>query len=142
MNMHFLSIIRRFEMAYTRTEMEKYGLTPLEGRLILMLKNNRCCQDELGFRLNIDKAGIARAIALLEDKGLVSREVNIHNRRQKFVHLTEKGVEMYGHICDIYTSWDNICYTGFSDGERALHQDFLKRMSENAMAYQKTNGGN
>ena len=42
MNNHFVSIIRRCELSYVRGEMEKYGVIPLEGRLIRILKDKSC----------------------------------------------------------------------------------------------------
>ena len=73
----------------------------------------------------------------LEEKGLVCRRINEKDRRQKFVSLTEKGEEIYEHIRDIYKSWDEICYTGFSREEQLIHQDHIKRIAANAVAYRK-----
>lgn len=120
MNNHFVSIIRRCELSYVRGEMEKYGLIPLEGRLIRILKDKSCSQDDLAEYLNLDKGRIAKNLASLEEKGLVCRRINEKDRRQKFVSLTEKGEEIYEHIRDIYKSWDEICYTGFS-GRNSLY---------------------
>ena len=91
MNNHFVSIIRRCELSYVRGEMEKYGLIPLEGRLIRILKDKSCSQDDLAEYLNLDKGRIAKNLASLEEKGLVCRRINEKDRRQKFVSLTEKG---------------------------------------------------
>lgn len=137
MKNYYVSIIRRGELTYIRGELEQFGLTPLEGRLIRLLKE--CCysQDELGEVLDIDKGRIARTIFSLEEKGLISREVNEKNRRQKIVSLTEKGVEVYGAICDIYEAWDDICYKGFTEEERDLNHEFVKRISQNVVEYKK-----
>lgn len=91
--------------------------------------------------MNLDKGRIARAVSLLEEKGLVCRQVNEKNRRQKLLSLSEAGVEMLKNIEEIYRKWDNICYTGFTEEERALYQDFIKRMAENAAEYRRKNGG-
>ena len=127
MNNHFVSIIRRCELSYVRAEMEKYGLIPLEGRLIRILKDKSCSQEEMAEYLNLDK-------------GFICRRVNENDRRQKFVSLTEKGEEIYEHIRDIYRSWDEICYTGFSQEEQQIHQDHIKRIAANAVAYRKKGG--
>ena len=140
MNNHFVSIIRRCELSYVRGEMEKYGLIPLEGRLIRILKDKSCSQDDLAEYLNLDKGRIAKNLASLEEKGLVCRRINEKDRRQKFVSLTEKGEEIYEQIRDIYKSWDEICYTGFSREEQLIHQDHIKRIAANAVAYRKKGG--
>ena len=80
MNNHFVSIIRRCELSYVRGEMEKYGLIPLEGRLIRILKDKSCSQDDLAEYLNLDKGRIAKNLASLEEKGLVCRRINAMKR--------------------------------------------------------------
>ena len=140
MNNHFVSIIRRCELSYVRAEMEKYGLIHLEGRLIRILKDKSCSQEEMAEYLNLDKGRIAKNLASLEEKGLICRRINENDRRQKFVSLTEKGTEIYEHIRDIYRSWDEICYTGFSQEEQQIHQDHIKRIAANAVAYRKKGG--
>ena len=124
MNNHFVSIIRRCELSYVRGEMEKYGLIPLEGRLIRILKDKSCSQEEMAEYLNLDKGRIAKNLASLE----------------KFVSLTDKGEEIYEHIRDIYKTWDQICYAGFSEEEQQIHQDHIKRIADNAVTYRKKGG--
>ncbi len=141
MKNYYVSIIRRGELSYLRGELEQFGLIPLEGRLICLLKDRCSKQEELGECLNLDKGRIARTVAMLEEKGLVLRSTNDQNRRQKLVSLTEKGIEMYGRICEIYAEWNRICYQGFTEEEKELNHEFVKRISQNVQAYKKENGG-
>lgn len=141
MNNYYISIIRRGELAYIRAELERFDLIPMEGRLIRLLKNRCCSQEELGESLDIDKGRIAKTIFMLEEKGLVQRTVNEKNRRQKQVTLTEKGEDVYESICGIYEAWNDICYRGFSEKERNENHEFIKRISENILEYKKENGG-
>ena len=131
MKNYYVSIIRRCELAYIRSELEEFGLSPLEGRLIRLLKDKFCSQEQLAEDLDIDKSRIARTMFLLEEKGLVHRVVNEKNRRQKIVSLTENGLKVY----------DAICYRGFTEEERKINQEFVKRISQNVVGYKKENGG-
>ena len=141
MKYNYVSIIRRCELSYIRSELEEFGLIPLEGRLIRLLKDNCCSQEELGETLDIDKSRIARTIFMLEEKGLIHRVINEKNRRQKLVSLTENGLEAYKTICEIYQAWDAICYKGFTDEEREMNTEFIKRISQNVVGYKKENVG-
>lgn len=141
MENYYVSIIRRCELSYIRCELEKYGLIPLEGRILRLLKDQCCSQDYLGEILDIDKGRIAKTIFSLEEKKLICRAVNEKNRRQKLVSLTEKGMSIYETLCVIYKKWDNICYTGFTQEERMLNTEFVKRISKNVVEYKKENGG-
>ena len=141
MKNHYVSIIRRGELSYIRSELEQFGLSPLEGRLIGLLKDRCCSQEELGTCLDLDKGRIERAISMLEAKGLACRNTNDQNRRKKLVSLTEKGDGMYGKICEIYEAWNQICYQGFTEEEKRLNHEFIKRISQNVQDYKKENGG-
>lgn len=131
----YIGIFRRCEMNYIRNAMEKYGLIPLEGKLLILLRDCCCTQEELGTRLSMDKGRIAKAVSLLEKKNLICRTVNTENRRQKLVSLTEEGRIMLKNIDTIYDTWDDICYEGFSEDEKDTHRDHIKRIAENAMRY-------
>ena len=72
----YLGIYRRCELHYIREELEKYGMLSLEGRLLPLIKDKCMSQEELGYMMNLDKGRIARAVSLLEEKGLVCRQVN------------------------------------------------------------------
>ncbi len=137
----YVGIYRRCELYYIREELEKYGLLSLEGRLLSLMKDKCVSQEELGEMMNLDKGRIAKTVFLLEEKGLVRRHVNEKNRRQKLVSLSEAGADMLKNIEAIYKKWDTICYTGFTEEEKTLYQDFTKRMAENAAEYRRKNGG-
>lgn len=140
MNNHYISIIRRSEQAFLRNELEKYGLSPLESRIICTLRKHSFTQEELGACLDIDKGRIAKGIFSLEEKGYIERIVNEKNRRQKIVSLTESGKSIYEKISSIYDIWNQICYNGFSEIERVQNQQFVERITANIAAYKKRGG--
>lgn len=136
----YVGMFRRCEAFYIRTHLEKYGLLPLEGQIIGVLRKGTLSQEELGARLNVDKGRIARAISLLEEKCFILRETNELNRRQKLVSLTPDGEEMLHKIDEIFRAWDEICYSGFTEEEKQLQQSYFKRIAENAIEYRRRNG--
>lgn len=83
----------------------------------------------------MDKGRIARNLSELEEKGLVCRVVNENNKRQKLVSLTLQGNQILSEIDRIFEKWDAVCFSGFTEEERCLYQDFVKRIAENAMEY-------
>ena len=110
----YIGIYRRCELLYIRSEFEKYALQPLEGKILYFLRKG-CCT--------------------LEEKGLVCRVVNESNKRQKLVSLTSQGGQVLSGIDRIFEEWDAVCFSGFTEQERCLYQDFVKRIAENAMEY-------
>ena len=138
---HDIGISRRCELFYIRKELERYGLFPTEGRILYLLRNQCNSQEVLAEKLQQDKGRIAKAMQHLEEKGFIIRKVNEKNRRQKLAYLTEEGRDMVEEITTIFKQWDEICYEGFSEEEKQLHQGFLRRIAQNAVKYREENGG-
>ena len=131
----YIGIYRRCELLYIRTELEKYGLQPLEGKILIFLRKGCCTQEDVCIHFDMDKGRIARNLSELEEKGLVCRVVNENNKRQKLVSLTLQGNQVLSEIDRIFEKWDAVCFSGFTEEERCLYQDFVKRIAENAMEY-------
>lgn len=136
----YIGIYRRCELLFMRCQLEQYGLQPLEGKILFFLKKNCFNQEEIGQNFDIDKGRIARALAELEERGMVCRRVNQKNKRQKMVTLTSQGEQIVLELEAIFRKWDEICYAGFSEEELRLHQDFVKRIAENAVEYRRRQG--
>ena len=131
----YIGIYRRCELLYIRSEFEKYALQPLEGKILYFLRKGCCTQEDVCIYFNMDKGRIARNLSELEEKGLVCRVVNERNKRQKLVSLTSQGRQVLSGIDRIFEEWDAVCSSGFTEQERCLYQDFVKRIAENAMEY-------
>ncbi|WP_417039408.1 MarR family winged helix-turn-helix transcriptional regulator [Clostridium porci] len=136
----YTGIYRRCELLYIRSELDKYRIQPLEGKMLFFLSKNCCTQEEIGQHFNIDKGRIARALSELEERELVCRKVNQQNKRQKLVSLTTEGEQIVSEIDAIFRRWDEICYDGFSEEERRLYQDFVKRIADNVIEYRHRQG--
>ena len=131
----YIGIYRRCELLYIRSEFEKYALQPLEGKILYFLRKGCCTQEDVCIYFDMDKGRIARTLSELEDKGLVCRVVNENNKRQKLVSLTLQGNQVLSEIDRIFEKWDAVCFSGFTEEERRLYQDIVKRIAENAMEY-------
>lgn len=137
----YTGIYRRCELLYIRLELETYGLQPLEGKILMFLRGNCCTQEDICAHFDMDKGRIARNLSELENKGFICRTVNAKNRRQKLVSLTPEGEMMLAELDRVFQKWDSICFSGFTEEERKMHHDFVKRIAENAMSYRHKQGG-
>ena len=138
----YTGIYRRAELFFIRTKLEQYGLAPLEGKVLLRLQKDGCGQDELGGFFEVDKGRMARILLTLEERQLICRGVNEKNRRQKLVALTPAGKQMVENIKKVFEEWDTACFQGFSDEERQMYMDFIRRITENVTECRHTQGGN
>lgn len=131
----YTGIYRRCELLFIRNELEQFGMQPLDGKILMFLRDNQCTQEDICAYFDMDKGRIARTLSELEEKELVRRHVNEKNKRQKLVSLTDRGDQVLGEICRIFRKWDEICFAGFTSNEREMHLNFARRIAENAMEY-------
>lgn len=78
----------------TRDVLAKMGLTAARFDMLYALKARRRCgfrQSALGRKLGVCRATVSRMLASLEELGLVVRERDLYDRRQKLVQLTTHG---------------------------------------------------
>ena len=128
-----ISIIRRSEQNYLRSRVEEYNIHPI-GALALSLigRAGECNQDSLCMEMNVDKGRIAKTVACLEENGYLARQVNPHNKREKQLHLTEKGQEMAQIVKQIFNDWNEICFSGFTPEEKNQYMAYVERIAHNA----------
>ena len=132
----YKDVFRRIERQYYRDRMGALGLSTVEGMLLRWLgKQGQTRQEDLVVQLVLDKGAVARALARLEELGLVERAVSDRCRREKLVSLTPAGQEAYGRIQRVLEEWNQICYQGFSPREREEYDSFLTRITQNVTRF-------
>lgn len=84
-------------------------------------------QDELSTVLSVDKAATARAVAKLVKQGLLYREENPENKRQKLVFPTEKAKEIREDLHRELMAANQLMLDGLSKEEA---EKFIELMSK------------
>ena len=74
-------------------------------------------QEELASVLFLDKAVVTRSLTLLEQKGLVRREQDTHDRRVKRIFLTEYAKTQKEFFQGIIKSWVKYLASGMDPDE-------------------------
>jgi DNA-binding MarR family transcriptional regulator len=96
-----------------------------------LLYHGRLTQDELGALVGVNRSATARAVALLERKGLVSRCENPQNRRQKFVSPTARARELETAFFSALDTNNEVMFRGLSTQERRMALELLEKMAVN-----------
>ena len=87
--------------AIMRNEIESYDLTPPQfGLLAFLWQQDGLTQVELSEKGQIDRTTIGGLIDRLEKIGLVERRQHPQDRRAYKIHLTERGKELEGPLCE------------------------------------------
>jgi len=87
--------------ALLREEIDQYDLTPPQfGLLAFLWQEDGLTQTELSERGQIDRTTIGGLIDRLEKTGMVERRQHPQDRRAYKIHLTARGRELEGPLCE------------------------------------------
>lgn len=137
------AMLYRLNTALYGDQIKQLGISKSQVPFIaeLMFAEEGPTQDQLSERLAIDKAATARVIDQLEKDGLVKRNINPDNRRQKRVYPTQKLLDMADDLFSVLRSTGEVFVRGFTAEEKTMALDLMDRMMENALNETRGNKG-
>lgn len=122
----------------TAEEMAEYGLKGAHAMYLLVLKRSGgITAAQLGELCGRDKADVSRAMALMEDKGLVSRQDFAGNGYRAALSLTERGLQAAEHVCRRAGVAVEYAAKGYSEVDRAVFYEVLEAITANLQAMTK-----
>ncbi|SFQ95657.1 MarR family transcriptional regulator [Desulfoscipio geothermicus] len=132
----WVSIIERYGQMYLERKYQKYGIGHGQVKFLLLLyQKDGVSQDTLAHQLRMDKATTARAIQKLECVGFVRRQPREEDRRVNLVYLTGEAIKIKQEVKAILKTWTDVITKGFSQEEKELLLEMLKRVADNAVDY-------
>ena len=116
----------------TADEMAKYGVKGAHAMYLLVLKRHGegLTAAKLGELCARDKADVSRAVALMEEKGLVRRSEAAGTYRAKLT-LTDAGREAAEHVCHRAALAVELGGKGFSEDDRTVFYQVLETICTN-----------
>jgi len=127
------SCIYRYSLIHIGNELKPYNIGSGQFNFLMALYyKDGINQETLAQSLKLDKATTARAITKLIKEGYVTRQKNDLDLRAYKIFLTKKAKKMEPIIKKILSRWTKTLLSGFTEDERKLLLDFLKRTVQNA----------
>jgi DNA-binding MarR family transcriptional regulator len=131
----YINCIHMMSRSYLNRELEPLGIGSGQYYFLLVLyKIDGASQDEITEKVLVDKATTTRAIAKLENLGLVERRKDARDHRRYHVHITEKGWKLKPKIREVLDRWTESVLNGFEPEERENLLDYLQRLELNSEA--------
>jgi len=119
--------------ALSRLYAECYGIGVAEWRVIATLgEYERMTAKQVGAHSRMHKTKVSRAVAALEDKGLIEREPNEEDMREAFLALTGRGLRVYQDLAPRALAFERALDKSLGNGERAHLDAILRRLEERA----------
>lgn len=101
----FRHALRRF-LKFSEAAVRKVGLTPTQQQALLAIRGfpdrDYVTNGELAERLHIKHHSAVGLVNRLESQGLITREKGGKDKREVYVSLTEKGVELLEQLTAVH----------------------------------------
>lgn len=133
MFMKYLNIINKYWYIYSQFEHRDYKLIGPDYEILNYLSRSEGAnQYSICEHFLFDKGAVAKSAARLEENGYIKREINVKNKREKNVFLTDAGKELVCNLKKSIDRWDRSCLEGLSDEEIEQFLKLFKKVSDNA----------
>lgn len=115
-----------------RANMSDYQLSPGQPKVLRYIQSHHDCKlKDIAEECDVESATVSKILESLEEKKMLTRQINPQNKRAYQLNLTAKGEEALQrwtkHCLDI----ENISLKGFSEEEKAQLRDYLSRIYTN-----------
>lgn len=139
-----LSLIVNSYAMEKKTVMEKYGMTSIEVDVMLFLANNPQFDTaaEIVSIRKIAKSHVSLAVSRLTERGYLEKSLDCRDRKKSHLLITKKASSMVKDAQKFQSEFREQMLTGFSKEERALLQDFTRRISRNLLDLSLKKNGN
>lgn len=111
---------------FSRNYSDKFGISVYEWRTLAHLnQQSHLSVKDIAERANLDRASVTRAVARMEARGFVVKEVDPRDKRLVEIHLTPEGSDLVEQIVPVALDFENalveMCVAnGFDDPHRLL----------------------
>jgi len=127
-----VSKIYRAGSAYMGAMLKEYNIgAGQHACLLIVAEKPGISQDELSRLLGMDKAHIARAVAMLEKEGFISRREASGDARKKSLSVTASGHALIPKVGEVLQQWDANIFQGITDTEKKQINAILEKIVEN-----------
>ena len=117
---------------YIKKQLSLAGLKVSPGQLgILFLLKDRNGQtmSELSAALETDNSAVTRAVDRLEKSGLAVRQMNLNDRREYHIVITEQGINETGKAIPVIAAVNALIDSEFTKDEVDIFRSVITRMN-------------
>jgi DNA-binding MarR family transcriptional regulator len=132
---HAFSVVAsRISLMLEKMYSQQFGLSVVGWRIVAILGTHfPLSATALGELTAMDKVSISRAVEQLASKKLVSRRVDMADRRKVVLRLSKKGEEIYNQIVPLLYAGERALVSSFSKSdETALRRSMQKMLERSA----------
>ena len=129
----YTSKLHRKSQMYVNEQVKNLDITGGQVPFIKILcENGEIIQNEFCRFLDMDKSTVAKMMVKLESEGYIIKTNNKTDNRSTYIKPTKKSYEIYPKLKRIEQNWFNEITNDFSDIEKLIFFDLIKKATYNA----------
>ena len=134
--MRKINVISRCEGIYRQDKLKESGLGPCHHSYILAISYHPgMTQEQLAKHICINKSGVTRHLAYLEENGYVERRSAENDKRSIRVYPTQKMLDILPEVKAIVTQWNAYLTEGIDPDELDCFKKVLDHIADRAKKY-------
>lgn len=111
---------------------EDFGLSPGQPKVLRYIGTHEDCKlKDIAEECDVEPATVSKILHNLEERGMLTRQIDQHNKRALQLRITQKGTTALNawqvHCLEV----EEISLKGFNDEEKEQFRTYLARMYEN-----------
>lgn len=124
-------VSREFSAIYK----ERYGIGVVEWRVIAHLSqtSETVSVREICEKVELEKSKVSRAVARLQARGLVAKQINADDRRLVELKLTAQGRKMISELADLATEFEQALMNRLPDQGKGLRLELSALLEATAL---------
>ena len=117
----------------SRAFISKFGVGLVEWRILRLLQaGGETAANKVSSILELDKAAVSRSLALLEQRGCISRSTDRNDARRRLLGLTAGGASLQRRMAKVAEARAHGVFKGFAEDDEATLIGLLQRLYQNA----------
>lgn len=123
----------RLSAIIAQTYKNKFALSTTEWRIMAVLGEYAgSSAEEVSIKTQVEKSIVSRSLSKLLNRRLVSRSVDVNDRRRQNLTLTQTGEDIYSQIVPVSYAYEDRLLECFNREERAIFDSLVDRLYEQA----------
>lgn len=81
--------------------------------------------------MQTDKGNVSRILHSMEKNGLIIRQADLEDNRNKLCYLTDESKKIVGQLKEILEKWEEMCFEGLTKEQVSLYKEVNKIITKN-----------
>ncbi|MCS7202335.1 MAG: MarR family transcriptional regulator [Dictyoglomus sp.] len=109
--------------------------------LLLLQEKEGLIQKDIVRELKIKPSTVTLILRRMERRGLIRKEKDKEDKRYSRIYLTNEGKKFISNLREVFNILEKECFMNFSEDEKELLKNFLKRIRDNLRKLNENSGG-